>query len=245
MKDYKLIKNYREYGNNKVLFCFPYAGGGASIYRDWMKRLGNKINVCPIQLPGREERITETPYTNMRLLALDLADTLEDIIGKKACSFFGHSMGGKIAYETALELSRRGKNIEHMYVAGCEAPHIPIAKPIFDLPDEEFKREIISFEGTPKELCENKELFEFFMPLLRGDFTLVETYQAKESVRLPFPISALYGTEDKEAKFADVTEWKNYTEGPFEVSSFEGGHFFIKSCEEKIWEKILNNMEMD
>lgn len=103
MKDYKMIKNYRTGGNCKVLFCFPYAGGGASAYRDWIRALDNKVNICPIQLPGREERIIEKPYTDMYLLANNLADTIENIIGEKKCSFFGHSMGGKIAYETALE----------------------------------------------------------------------------------------------------------------------------------------------
>lgn len=245
MKDYKMIKNYRTGGNCKVLFCFPYAGGGAPAYRDWIRALDNKVNICPIQLPGREERIIEKPYTDMYLLANNLADTIENIIGEKKCSFFGHSMGGKIAYETALELSRRGKNIERMFVSGCEAPHIPITNPIFNLPDEEFKKEIISFEGTPKELCEHKELFDFFLPLLRGDFTLVETYQAKGKVPIPCPITALYGTEDREASFEEVIEWKNYTKASFDVNAVEGGHFFIKSNKVEVWNNILNKIKID
>lgn len=35
-----------------------------------------KVTVCPIQLPGREERIMEKPYHNMT----DMLDELEEII---------------------------------------------------------------------------------------------------------------------------------------------------------------------
>ena len=37
------------------LICFPYAGGGASIYRSWAEEISGDIEVCAIQLPGREE----------------------------------------------------------------------------------------------------------------------------------------------------------------------------------------------
>lgn len=62
MKDYKMIKNYRTGGNCKVLFCFPYAGGGASAYRGWIRALDNKVNICPIQLPGRREDYRKAIY---------------------------------------------------------------------------------------------------------------------------------------------------------------------------------------
>jgi surfactin synthase thioesterase subunit len=244
MKDLKLIKNYHSSGSEKILFCFPYAGGGASAFREWISGLDGVIDVCPIQLPGREERICEKGYTDMKRLAADLADTIEDIVEKRECYFYGHSMGGKIAYETALELSRRGKKIYHMFISGCEAPHTEISKMLYDLPDDEFCREIMSFEGTPRELCQNKELFQFFLPLLRSDFTLAETYRARKCCPLDCPISVMYGTEDSEAKYEAVREWKPYTNGKFDITSFEGGHFFIKSEMRRIWEKLLSGMKI-
>lgn len=46
--------------NDKIrIFCFPYAGGGASAYRNWGTYLPNYVGVYPIQIPGRENRITE------------------------------------------------------------------------------------------------------------------------------------------------------------------------------------------
>ncbi|SHM60435.1 thioesterase II family protein [Ruminococcus flavefaciens] len=244
MKDLKLIKNYHSSVNEKILFCFPYAGGGASAFREWISGLDGVIDVCPIQLPGREERICENGYTDMKKLAVDISDTIEDIVENRECYFYGHSMGGKIAYETALELSRRGKKIHHMFISGCEAPHVEISNKIYDLPDEEFCSEIINFEGTPKELCQNKELFKFFLPLLRADFTLAETYCSKKCSPLDCPISVMYGTEDREAEYEAVKEWKPYTRKSFDITSFEGGHFFIKSEMENIWKNMLSRMKV-
>lgn len=62
----KLVKNYNQIRPDRAtLFCFPFAGGGASAYNSWVQKMKDKVTVCPIQLPGREERIMEKPYNNM------------------------------------------------------------------------------------------------------------------------------------------------------------------------------------
>ena len=59
------------------LFCFPYAGGGAMIYRTWYQEFPASIDVCPVQLPGREQRLREKPYTRLEPLIEELAAGLE------------------------------------------------------------------------------------------------------------------------------------------------------------------------
>lgn len=92
----KLVKNYNQIRPDRAtLFCFPFAGGGASAYNSWVQKMKDKVTVCPIQLPGREERIMEKPYNNMT----DMLDELEETIWKcirGPYAFWGHSMGGKI-----------------------------------------------------------------------------------------------------------------------------------------------------
>ena len=51
------------------LFCLPFAGGGASVYRLWGATLPSWIEVCPIQPPGREDRYREPPFTSLTALA--------------------------------------------------------------------------------------------------------------------------------------------------------------------------------
>jgi hypothetical protein len=74
------------------LFCFPYAGGGATAYHPWVTDFPASIGICAIKLPGRESRIGEAPHKHLidllPLLALVIA-THPDI----PFAFIGHSMG--------------------------------------------------------------------------------------------------------------------------------------------------------
>lgn len=65
----KLIKNTENISKEKItLFCLPFAGGGASAYNQWAKKMQGKVTVCPVQLPGREEQIMEKPYIDVSKL---------------------------------------------------------------------------------------------------------------------------------------------------------------------------------
>jgi surfactin synthase thioesterase subunit len=54
------------------LFCFPFAGDGASIFRHWPQLLPSEISVHPIKLPGREVRIREAAFRDVQPAADDL-----------------------------------------------------------------------------------------------------------------------------------------------------------------------------
>ena len=158
----KFVKNFNQICPERpTLFCFPFAGGGASAYNSWIQKMQGKITVCPIQLPGREERIMEKPYSNM----VDMLDELEETIWesiKGSYAFWGHSMGGKIAYELERRMEKRGKTAQCFLVSGSRIPSIPEPNPIYHLPDDEFKKALGRFEGTPKEILENQELMDSF-----------------------------------------------------------------------------------
>src|SRR5437870_3798527 len=80
------------------LFCFPYAGGGAPVYRAWPNDLPHEVEVCPLQLPGRENRLGETPFTRMEPLIDALTQALTPYLDMPF-ALFGHSMGAAVAYE--------------------------------------------------------------------------------------------------------------------------------------------------
>ena len=50
------------------LFCFPYAGGGASLYRSWAEPLASVAEIWSVQLPGRENRLGEPLYRSLPAL---------------------------------------------------------------------------------------------------------------------------------------------------------------------------------
>lgn len=141
----RLLKNGENINSQDItLFCFPFAGGGASAYNSWVQKMKGKVTVCPIQLPGREERIMEKPYHNMT----DMLDELEEIIWENIrgpYAFWGHSMGGKIAYELEKRMEKRGKTARCFLVSGSRIPNIPEPNPIYHLPDDEFKKALGRF----------------------------------------------------------------------------------------------------
>ncbi|ENK0838614.1 thioesterase [Clostridium botulinum] len=235
-----LIKGYENIISQKpIMFCFPFAGGGAGAYSSWINYFQENVVVCPIQLPGREEKIMETPYVDMKVLIEDLVQEINKYNQHKII-IFGHSMGAKIAYEVAKRLEFKNHSVEQLIVSGSRVPHILEPDPIYHLPDEEFEKELARFEGTPKEILENKELLKFFLPMLRADFTMDETYCISEVVKLSCPILALGGTLDKEAYEEDILKWNEYTKSDFAICMFEGGHFFIKDKEEEVKNKIFH-----
>jgi medium-chain acyl-[acyl-carrier-protein] hydrolase len=212
------------------LFCFPYAGGSALVYRGWAAQLPSSIEVCPVQLPGRFNRAGEPALRSatelVRLLATELAPELD-----KPFAFFGHSMGAFIAFELARLLERqRGLSPRHLFASGRRAPQLPEANPrqTSDLGDAEFVAELRRLQGTPKEVLDNPELMELAMPLLRADFKLCERYEFAPGPLLRCPVTAFGGLQDLEVGDA-VAGWRAQTTGPFALHMLPGDHFFIQS----------------
>ena len=214
------------------LFCFPYAGGGASLYRTWQERLGPDIEVCAIQLPGREDRFGEPRFDSL----ISLIDVLADVLSPYLDSpfgFFGHSLGSLISFELTRRLRRQKAPCPvQLFVSGRRAPQIPDPDPpIHQLPDAEFIEELRRFNGTPQAVLENPELMEIFMPLLRSDIGLDETYVYDHEAPLDCPISAFGGLEDEEVSREELAAWRDQTQSKFRMQMFPGDHFFLNGKE--------------
>lgn len=215
-----------------VLVCFPFAGGSASAYKNWMQGLNYMIDVCAIQLPGREDRIMEKPYKDMVKLVADITEEIERL--NKKVILFGHSMGGKIAYEVAKKMEECGKGPKLLIVSGSRVPNVPEPNPVYQLSDDDFLEAIKRFNGMPREITEDRDLLNFFLPMLRADFELDEKYYSEDAVVLNCPIIAFGGTEDTEADEDDISKWASFTLDKFAYKVFDGGHFFIKQKENEV-----------
>ncbi|MBA4494618.1 thioesterase II family protein [Paenactinomyces guangxiensis] len=218
-----------------LLFCFHYAGGNASMYKDWYKYMPAQVAVCPIQLPGRSNRFKEPCYTDLSALIPALAEAIRPYLDRPF-TFFGHSMGALISFELARYI-RKVYNLLpiHMFVAGYHAPQLPDpGAPIFHLPDNEFLSELEKMNGTPKELLEHKELMEIMLPLFRADFKLADTYTYRQDEPLACSITAFGGSQDPEVSIKHIQAWKEQTVSSFQVHILEGDHFFIHSQQDKI-----------
>lgn len=221
------------------LFCFPYAGGGASIFRPWARELPAGVDVCPVQYPGRETRIREQPHTEIEELVEEAVAALLPLLDRPFC-FFGHSMGALVAFEVARRLaSREGRAPSHFFASGHRAPPLTYRNALrHDLPDGEFMRQLRMLDGTPQEALESPELMEFIMPIVRADCRICDTYRHVDSTPLPCPITVFAGADDIEARGEDIDAWRDFTRSGFSIRVFPGGHFFLQSARAQLLEAI-------
>ncbi|WP_045520445.1 thioesterase II family protein [Clostridium sporogenes] len=212
------------------LFVFPYAGGGASVFRNWQKEFKD-INVFAAQYPGREDRIAEDPIKNFHELLQEIFLSIIDFIPENNnYYFFGHSLGTKIIYELALKLKKEKNTVpRRIIVAGGRAPCFKEMNPIYNLNDEEFIKELKRFSGTPEKILANNELMNIFLPMLRADFEIDEKYENKVIEKLDCSILGLMGTEDSELTLDELMKWSEYTNKDFNCKKIEGGHMFINT----------------
>lgn len=209
------------------LFCLPYAGGGASTFRAWMTALSPEIDVCPIQLPGRENRMQEPAYRRLAPLVEDLAGALLPILDLPA-AFFGHSMGALLSYEVARLLRLRYQiPVAALLVSGRPAPHIRPKERLHELSDRQLLLRLKSFKGTDEEVLGNRDLMDLFMPILRADFEVCETYQFEGPPGLSCPIHCFAGRQDPDLEPSELEAWRRHTSGPFRLKWFRGDHFYL------------------
>ena len=217
------------------LFCLPYAGAGASIFNHWVKQLPTEIELCAIQSPGRENRLTESPLTRIKELVNLLVPDLKPYLDRPF-ALFGHSMGALLSFEITRELRRRNYPLPiHLFVSGRNAPQLlDLQPPIHRLPDDRFIEKIENFNGTPEAVWQDKKLVEQILPILRADFALLETYFYANEPPLDLPITAFGGLKDSQVEQVKLAAWKHQTTANFTLQMFEGDHFFLHSAHQKL-----------
>ncbi|CAM3987589.1 thioesterase II family protein [Mesobacillus zeae] len=209
------------------LFCLPYAGSSATVYMKWKKYLHHSIQLIPIELAGRGKRIVEPLYTDIEEAVNDIYEKIQDELEDTPYAFFGHSMGSLLAFECIHKIRSQKKRMpETIFFSGKKPPHKKMDKIYHVLPNAEFIKEILEMGGTPKEIVEHKELLQIFIPILKADFRIVETYDYKEKGEVfDCDIVAMNGKQDNLT--TDMGEWNKYTSGEFRIYNFDGDHFFI------------------
>jgi len=213
------------------LWCFPYAGAGAAAWHPWAAPLAGTAEVVAIRLPGRESRLMETPVTRIAPLAEALAAEIAPY-SHEPYALCGHSMGALLAYETARRLRAAGRPGPRALIAsGARAPHCPRTEPdLHGLPDDAFIAEVDRrYQGIPRELLANREFLDLFLPALRGDLAVFESYQHEPGEPLAAPLLGLGGTNDPRVSREQTAAWRDHTTGAFELEFFEGGHFFTQN----------------
>lgn len=199
------------------------------MFRPWADVLPPEVEVCPVQLPGRENRLAESPFDRVEPLVQALADAVQPFL-TLPFAVFGHSNGALIGFELARTLRARGRpGPVHFFASGRRAPDLPADRePTHHLPTPEFLADLQELGGLPAELLEHEELLSLLLPTLRADVAIHETYQFTEQTPLECPITAYGGLADPKVSREQVDAWGRHTRGPFVLRMFPGGHFFLQ-----------------
>lgn len=224
--DYRLPQQ----GQARV-FMFPYSGAGSLAYFPWAKawrERGTAVDFLGVQLPGRESRQREACITAMPVLVEQLLQAMMPLLDKPFV-FFGHSLGALVAFEVCRGLRQPGLPLpQHLFVSAFPAPDLPNPNsPMSQLSEADLIARLRHYGGTPEAVLENADLRELLLPIVRADFTLHETYQYRDAVPLPCPLTALTGADDTFVTPAYMADWHKQTSEVFEQVVYPGGHFFL------------------
>jgi surfactin synthase thioesterase subunit len=213
------------------VFCLPYAGAGPTVFRTWPDTLDSRIEVAFVQFPGRGGRYRETPFTRLTAATQNLAEAIEPFLDKPYM-LFGHSLGALTSFELARETRRRGlASPAHLFVGARSAPHLPNAwTPIHHLPNHQMVQEVQRrYGGIPQAILADPELLELFLPILRADLEILETYEYSPETPLSCDITAYGGYQDWAVTEQQLNAWGEHTTGNFAKEMFPGNHFFVQN----------------
>lgn len=224
------------------LLCLPHAGGGTQDYRTWQEHFPATIDVCPIVLAGRESRMSEQAATELVALADQMVTDLKPVLRQAPIALYGHSMGAWIAFELVRAMRRRRlRGPIHLFIGARRAPHLPDDRPqLYQLPDPQLVDAIQQrYAAIPQQLLNQPAILRMFLPTMRADFTLLDTYEHSEEAPLDCPITAFRGSQDSVVQATGISAWRHHTDAGFQVRPVPGGHFFLRDSPDLLCDAIL------
>lgn len=220
------------------LFCLPYAGCGSSMYISWKKYFPEEVELCPIQLPGRENRRKEDLCCNLRLLVDEMAEGIASFLDKPF-GIFGYSMGGVIAYELALKIKEKYKRSPFVIFMGASTVFMDLDN-VSGMKENELKKYLNFIGGAELSELNNPSFQEEFFPVIRNDYRMIENYHFNFTPA-PCRICSFASKEDCAVPFQNISLLKFLTD-EFSLITMRGSHFFIRDDEREITKTVLMHL---
>lgn len=224
------------------LICLPYAGGSGAIFYKWKEKLSPSIELINIELKGRGWRCGEEFYENIYEAVSDIYKQIQEEIDDDY-AILGHSMGSLLAYELYYFIEKaNAKKPKHIFFMGLAAPNlIKHEKIIHELDDIEFIKEVKELGGINETVMENRELIEFFIPIIKNDIRIFENYKyIDKRDKICCDISVLNGKDDC-ITIEEILGWQKHTSRKCKMYMVNGNHFFINDYLDEV-AQLINNI---
>lgn len=215
-----------------------HAGGDKYAFRNMQQGLLPEIESIALELPGRSDRLSEKFVSNLDEAVNDIYEQLIKQLPDEYC-IIGNSMGSIVGFLLAHKLKEENKPLpKHLFLASRLSPDAYKNEPnIIGISSDDFWKVVQQYNGVPAQLLAHKELKEFYEPILRADFELLQHFNQtfKSAAPLDIPATILFGDKDDRNLTRERAEgWRKFFSTDFDIQSFEGGHFFLYENEKVV-----------
>lgn len=207
--------------------CFPPAGSGAMAYSAWRPHLPEGMEMLPVELPGHGTRLAEPLAESLADLVDGVLDSLDGAL-HAPYALFGHSFGGLLAYETALQAARRGlPGPRAVLLSSARPPDVTPSVRWHLLDDAGLLEWLRVTGGMPEALLRHRDYVTRALAMIRADLVLAETYRRPSPERLACPLHVFAATDDPVTDAGLPAGWEVCAGGEFTVTWYPGGHFHL------------------
>ncbi|MFF3862586.1 thioesterase II family protein [Streptomyces sp. NPDC002209] len=217
------------------IFCFPFSGSGASAFSAWPAAIDD-AEICPVQFPGRENRLGHPHYGTYENLAASLVEPLEPLLDRPY-AFFAHCAGAIPAYETVLKLAELGlRGPDCLVVSGQPAPHDASRDRMLTMSEPELRAELESFIRS-RGIEPRPDMIDMGMFVLLRDHAAAGAYRRPEPVKVDCPIVVLHWQDDPDVSLEELRGWRQYSDS-VEFRVVGGGHYDFMDAPDEL-QKLL------
>jgi surfactin synthase thioesterase subunit len=233
----KLIPGRDAESSKGAVVVFPHAGAAAASYRVLAAALAAGGDTYIVQYPQRADRLSEPAHETVHDLALALFEA--GPWGSVApLRLFGHSMGAVVAFEFARVAEAHGVAVQKLWASAGPPPCVVADMPELPTSDDGVLAELADLGGTDPELLADEEFSELLAAAMRADYQAFNRYDPSPDIRIGTDIHVLGGRDDHRIAIEVLRLWETHTTGSFDLSLYDGGHFYVYDHVEAIAEQV-------
>ena len=210
----------------QTLYIFPHAGGSASSYVPFARAFSIDVRRIAVQYPGRSDRHDVPDIVSIPALADGVYLTLAPTIASdERFAFFGHSMGGLVAFEVARKFEAEQKSVAALFISASAAPGFAGYEYLHQDSDDELLKKVTDMTGTDSEFIGD----QFGATILRTlrNYGAITEYRCPPGTTVSCPIYAYVAADDTAIDYASVAAWSEFTTSEFAIRVLPGDHFYV------------------
>ncbi|WP_234835157.1 thioesterase II family protein [Mycolicibacterium stellerae] len=208
-----------------ALYIFPHAGGSASSYAPFARAFSLDIKRIAVQYPGRTDRHDVPDIESIPALAADVYSMLSaNNITQTPVAFFGHSMGGLIAFEVARKFEENGAPIAALFLSASPAPGHGGYDQLKGS-DAELLKMVNEMTGAASQLVDGR-FGETVLRTLRN-YGAITGYECPPGTKVACPVYAYAAADDSAVSYESVAAWSEFTSSDFDIRTVAGDHFYV------------------